>query len=136
MTDVFTHQERAEIMRAIRGKDTKPEHTVRRLLHRLGYGFRLHVRELPGCPDLVFPARHKVIFVNGCFWHRHSCRKGRSMPRTRVEFWKCKLQGNQRRDQATHRALNRQGWGVLHVWECQMREPQRVAARIKRFLDR
>jgi len=137
MTDQFSAGKRSAIMRAIRGKDTKPEHAVRSLIHRLGYRYRLHVRELPGCPDLVFPSRRKVIFVHGCFWHRHHCRKGRSTPTTRARFWKEKLESNKSRDAKHRRTLRRLGWSVLTVWECQIapKKTDRLAQRICRFLD-
>ena len=136
MTDQFSTQKRSAIMQAIRGKDTKPEHTVRSLIHRLGYRYRLHVRELPGCPDLVFPSLRKVIFVHGCFWHRHHCRKGRSTPTTRARFWKEKLESNKDRDAKHRRKLSRLGWSVLTVWECQITPNKTgpLAQRFRRFL--
>lgn len=123
-------------MSRVRGKDTGPEMAVRRLVHALGYRYRLHVRELPGCPDLVFPGRKKVIFVHGCFWHRHRCRHGRQMPKTRPEFWRPKLEGNRERDRSYRRALTRQGWGVLVVWQCQTRRLERLTQRLIAFLER
>ncbi|MCK4340844.1 MAG: DNA mismatch endonuclease Vsr [Phycisphaerae bacterium] len=137
MTDQFSAGKRSAIMRAIRGKDTKPEHAVRSLIHRLGYRYRLHVRELPGCPDLVFPSRRKVIFVHGCFWHRHHCRKGRSTPTTRARFWKEKLESNKSRDVKHRRKLRRLGWSVLTIWECQIapKKADQLAQRVRRFLD-
>ena len=134
MTDVFSTTKRSSIMRAIRARDTKPELIVRRLIHRLGYRYRLHQRSLPGCPDLVFGGRMKVIFVNGCFWHRHTCRKGRSTPATRRSFWRKKLEGNHRRDRANNRALNRRGWRVFTVWECQVGNLHRLGKRVRQFL--
>lgn len=122
-------------MSAIRGKDTKPEMIVRRLVHSLGYRYRLHVRELPGVPDLVFPTRKKVIFVHGCFWHRHNCRLGRPRPKTRHEFWEEKLEGNRRRDAKHRRELRALGWQVLTVWQCQTADPDKLAERVLRFLD-
>jgi len=137
MTDQFTAQKRSVIMQAIGGKDTKPEHAVRSLIHRIGYRYRLHVRKLPGSPDLVFPSRRKVIFVHGCFWHRHHCRKGQSTPKTRARFWKEKLESNKDRDAKHRRMLRRLGWSVLTVWECQTapKKTDRLAQRICRFLD-
>ena len=118
-------------------KDTKPEHLVRSLIHRLGYRYRLHVRKLPGCPDLVFPSRRKVIFVHGCFWHRHHCRKGQSTPKTRAPFWKEKLESNKDRDAKRRRKLRRLGWSVLTVWECQTAptKTDRLTQRLCRFLE-
>jgi len=124
-------------MSRIRGKDTKPEMVVRRLVHALGYRFRLHRRELPGCPDLVFAGRRKVIFVHGCFWHRHQCKYGKPMPRTRPEFWQKKLEGNKARDTRNRRALRRLGWEVLVVWGCQTRPEkiEKLTRRIVKFLE-
>ena len=138
MTDVFDRPKRSAIMRAIRGKDTQPEIAVRRLVHRMGYRYRLHVRSLPGCPDLVFPSRDKVIFVHGCFWHRHSCRKGRSTPTTRVAFWRKKLESNRLRDVRHTGRLRRDGWSVMTVWECQTTTSSKLDAladRLTRFLE-
>jgi len=122
-------------MSRIRGKDTKPEMIVRRLVHAAGYRYRLHRRDLPGCPDLVFPGRGKVIFVHGCFWHRHRCRYGRSMPSTRKAFWKRKLEANRARDRKNRRALRRQGWDVFVVWECQTKRPDWLLPRLVNFLE-
>src|SRR3954447_10513430 len=105
-------------MAAVTSKDTGPELLVRRIIHRMGYRYRLHVRTLPGTPDLVFPARRKIINVSGCFWHMHGC--GRcQIPATRRPYWEAKLHRNRRRDQRTRRALQRLGWAVLTVWECE-----------------
>jgi DNA mismatch endonuclease (patch repair protein) len=101
----------------------------------LGYRYRLHDSRLPGCPDLVFKSRRKVIFVHGCFWHRHSrCALAR-MPKSRLDFWRPKLEGNKARDRRNHRALTRGGWRVLTIWECQTSEPERLRKIIRRFLD-
>lgn len=136
MADVFTPQQRSAVMRAVKGADTKPEMTVRRLVHALGYRYRLHVRSLPGAPDLVFPRLRKVIFVHGCFWHRHRCDAGRSMPASKVDYWEAKFAANRRRDQRHRRQLRALGWEVMVVWECQLRPQQReqLAARLKAFL--
>jgi DNA mismatch endonuclease, patch repair protein len=135
MPDPFTKSERSRIMAAIRGKGTRPEMAVRRMVHRMGYRYRLHMRSLPGTPDLVFPARRKVINVSGCFWHMHGCGRCR-IPRTRRAFWAAKLTRNKDRDRRTRRALRRVGWDVLVVWECRIRDAERLAARLKAFLDR
>src|SRR5438477_9336664 len=103
---------------AVKSGDTKPELAVRRLVHALGYRFRLHVRSLPGAPDLVFPRLRKVIFVSGCFWHRHTCGRCR-IPSTRRAYWLAKIDRNAARDRRVQRALRRLGWGVMVVWECQ-----------------
>ena len=116
-------------------KDTKPEMKVRRLVHRLGYRYRLHASEIAGKPDMVFPARRCVIFVSGCFWHRHRgcplCR----MPKTKLEFWEPKLEGNRKRDSRNQRKLRRDGWRVLVVWECQLTNEESLKRRIMRFLE-
>lgn len=138
MSDIFPTEKRSRIMRAIHGRDTEPEHIVRRLVHRLGYRFRLHIRALPGCPDIVLAACRKVILVHGCFWHRHSCHKGRSLPSTRPQFWLAKLEANAARDARNRRKLRRMGWSVLTVWECQL-TPKRIGRtteRIRAFLGK
>jgi DNA mismatch endonuclease, patch repair protein len=134
MTDVFSRRKRSQIMRAVRDRDTKPEIIVRKLAWRLGFRYRLHVRALPGCPDLVFPSRRKAIFVHGCFWHRHSCREGRSTPASRADYWKAKFDRNQERDRKSRRTLARLGWRVFIVWECQTRNRVLLEARLKSFL--
>lgn len=129
--DILTREERHRCMAAIRGEDTVPEIRLRKALHALGYRYRLHVGSLPGKPDLVFPGREKLIFVNGCFWHRHSCKSGRSAPSTRKSFWLAKLQNNVQRDRRNVKILRKLGWGILVVWECQL-----VPTRIRRLLNR
>lgn len=129
--DVLTREERHRCMSAIRGRDTVPEIRLRKALHALGYRYRLHVASLPGKPDLVFVAKKKVIFVHGCFWHRHTCKSGRSMPSVRTNFWFTKLQDNAQRDRSNIRILRKLGWSVLVVWECHL-----VPTRIRRLLNR
>ncbi|WP_081688849.1 very short patch repair endonuclease [Inquilinus limosus] len=106
-------------MSAIRARDTKPEYVVRRLLHRLGYRFRLHRKDLPGRPDIVLPSRRKVILVHGCFWHRHGCRNS-VLPRARREWWEAKLRRNAERDESNLKELCELGWSPLVVWECEI----------------
>ena len=125
MVDVLTPAQRQFNMSRIRGKDTKPEMLLRRSLHALGFRFRLHRRDLPGRPDLVFPARRAVIFAHGCFWHGHSCPMCR-IPNTRREFWAAKITGNRSRDEAAENRLLLMGWRVLVVWECSLRGPARL----------
>ncbi len=132
--DVLTPEQRSYCMSRIQGKDTKPEMIVRKVLHALGYRYRLHVRSLPGKPDLVFPAPRKVIFVHGCFWHRHNCRFGRVTPKTRGEFWKTKLEGNQSRDRKNRRDIRNKGWEPFVVWECQTRRMEWLLPRLLEFL--
>ena len=125
MVDVLTPAQRQLNMSRIRGKDTKPELALRRGLHALGFRFRLHRKDLPGRPDLVFPSRRAVIFVHGCFWHGHGCPMCK-MPATRPEFWRAKIDGNHERDLKAVRALTAAGWRVLMVWECALRGPARL----------
>jgi DNA mismatch endonuclease, patch repair protein len=127
--------DRSENMRAIRGKDTLPELAVRSLVHRLGYRFRLHRKDLPGKPDLAFPVRRKVIFVHGCFWHSHSCKTG-LIPQSNRDFWLPKLQRNQVRDKENLEALALQGWDALVIWQCELKNSHSVGLRVKRFLGR
>lgn len=135
MTDTLTPLERGRRMAAVRAKDTQPEMLVRRLLHRLGYRYRLHRRDLPGTPDLVFPSRRAVVFVHGCFWHRHEgCALAR-MPKSRLEFWQDKLEGNRRRDLRQLGELTALGWRVLVVWECELENQEALVARLRGFLE-
>ncbi|MFO1066703.1 MAG: very short patch repair endonuclease [Pirellulales bacterium] len=126
---------RSANMAKIRCRDSGCEMTVRRLVHGLGYRFRLHDRTLPGTPDLVMARHSKVIFVNGCFWHRHTCKRGRSMPSSNVEFWQAKLEANQMRDRRARRLLKQQGWQVLTIWECQATDPEKLSRRIRQFIE-
>ncbi|WP_245156833.1 very short patch repair endonuclease [Lysobacter arenosi] len=112
-------------MRAIRARDTKPELAVRKILHRLGFRFRLHVRALPGTPDIVFPKHKAVILVHGCFWHGHRCHMFK-VPGTRTDFWLSKISANQKRDRAALLALAAAGWRVLTIWECALKGPTRL----------
>lgn len=118
-------------MAAIKGKDTTPELIVRRMLHASGFRFRLHRRDLPGRPDIVLPKYKTVIFVHGCFWHRHNCRYFK-WPTTRAEFWRAKILSNVTRDKRNRRQLRRLGWSVIVVWECQATGamPDRIRQRI------
>lgn len=132
--DSLTPAERSEIMARVRSKHSKPEILVRKLVTALGCRYRLHGKGLPGRPDLVFQGLEKVIFVHGCFWHRHArCALAR-MPKSRLEFWSPKLEGNKLRDKRNKRALDRMGWKVLTIWECELARPERVSERIRRFL--
>ena len=118
--DSLTTAQRSERMRRVRSEDTKPEMLIRRLLHRLGYRYRLHCGDLPGKPDLVFPGRSKIIFVHGCFWHGHRCRSGLNKPASNLAYWMPKLLRNKARDRKNKGLLKRLGWDVLVVWECQL----------------
>jgi DNA mismatch endonuclease (patch repair protein) len=121
-------------MARVCGKNTQPELIVRKLVFAAGYRYRLHVQNLPGSPDLVFPARKKVIFVHGCFWHRHdNCNRAR-MPKSRVEFWREKLNGNKARDERTLEALAQAGWSVQVVWECELGDREALEGKLRSFL--
>jgi DNA mismatch endonuclease (patch repair protein) len=135
MPDVLTPEQRRLNMSRIRGRDTKPEMLVRRLLHKEGYRFRLHCKDLPGKPDLVFPSRRKAIFVHGCYWHRHHCAAGRVRAATNADFWNTKIKGNVTRDSKSEAALAEQGWRVLVVWECETRDTERLWRTLRKFLD-
>ncbi len=126
--------DRSANMRAIRSKDMKPELAVRSLAHALGYRFRLHRKDLPGKPDLVFPSRHKVIFVHGCFWHFHNCKIGH-VPKSNVAYWAPKLQRNRVRDGKNLEALTAEGWRSLVIWECELSDTAAIKKRVARFLD-
>ena len=134
LMDTLTSEERSERMSLVRGRDTKPEMLVRRLVHGLGYRYRLHRGDLPGRPDMVFPSRHRAIFVHGCFWHRHPQCKLARIPKSRQEFWVPKLEGNRRRDLENQRRLREIGWDLLVIWECETRDRQSMTDRIKSFL--
>ena len=126
---------RSAIMRAVKAKDTGPEKIVRSMVHRLGFRFRLHRKDLPGKPDIVFPRLKKVIFVNGCFWHGHGCQKIGQLPRSRTDYWSPKIMATQQRDKRNGAALKALGWEVIEVWECRVRAvPGDVADELVRFL--
>ena len=138
MADTLTPEQRSERMGRIRGKDTAPELTVRRIVHKIGYRYRLHEKDLPGCPDLVFPRSRKVIFVHGCFWHRHpdpKCPLVR-LPKTRLDFWEPKLSANHRRDQRVQEMLAAAGWRIFVVWECEIGDKEQLENKLRRFLTR
>lgn len=137
MADTLTKVQRSERMSRVRSKDTKPEMIIRRLVHGMGYRYRLHRRNLPGTPDLVFPSRRKAIFVHGCYWHLHldpECRLAR-LPKSRLDFWKPKLEGNRRRDLTNLARLSELGWDVLVVWECQVGYRERMKNVLRTFLE-
>lgn len=122
-------------MRAVRSKDTKPELLVRRLAHAMGYRFRLHRKDLPGSPDLVFPGRRSVIFVHGCFWHGHDCRRGARQPKDNADYWRAKVARNMARDARVLNELGEAGWRSMILWECELRDRDELGTRIRRFLD-
>lgn len=133
--DNLSPTERSAVMALVRSKNSRAEMVVRKLVFALGYRYRLHVRDLPGKPDLAFRKLRKVIFVHGCFWHRHgSCSLAR-LPKSRPEFWIPKLEGNKQRDQRNKEALEKEGWRVLTIWECEIKDRDQLQATIGRFLD-
>lgn len=134
MTDRVTKEQRGRNMAAVRSSNTTPEVAVRSILHRLGLRFRLHQRTLPGTPDIVLKRHETVVFVHGCFWHGHDCPRGK-VPAVRPEFWVPKLERNRERDHAAATSLRKRGWRVLTVWECELREPTRLARRLERALS-
>ena len=119
-------------MSRIRGKHTKPEMEIRRFVWNAGFRYRLHGKNLPGTPDIVFAAMKKVIFVHGCFWHGHKCRK-KKLPKTRTLFWKRKIEGNKKRDSSSVRKLRSSGWSVLTIWECEVKKPK-IRQKLLNFL--
>jgi DNA mismatch endonuclease (patch repair protein) len=131
-----TPEKRSRIMRAVKGKDTGPEMIVRRMAFQMGYRFRLHRRDLPGKPDLVFPKLHKVIFVHGCFWHGHDCARGAREPKTNAKYWRAKIVRNRSRDAMSMAALKAKGWSAATVWECELKgnASERLQRRLSRFL--
>jgi DNA mismatch endonuclease (patch repair protein) len=130
-----TPEQRSRIMRAIKSADTAPEMAVRRLVHGMGYRFRLHRRDLPGKPDLVFPRLHKVLFVHGCFWHGHDCARGARVPKGNRAYWIKKVGGNRARDRKNIETLAAQGWRSLVVWECAARDERNLRGLVKGFLS-
>lgn len=121
-------------MSKIRKTNTKPELVVRRLVRKLGYGYRLHRKDLPGTPDLVFSGRRKIIFVHGCFWHQHDCHLGSKQPRSRISYWGPKLTRNVARDASSKAALEAHGWTVMVVWECETRDEVNLLNKLDAFL--
>jgi DNA mismatch endonuclease (patch repair protein) len=134
MADVFSKEKRSWLMSRVKGRNTKPEILVRSLLHRMGFRFRLHCRELPGNPDIVLRRHKSVVFVHGCFWHGHKkCRKA-IRPTSNTSFWNKKLDQNKERDSRFRRALKRLGWRTLVIWECETRKPIKLAPKLERLL--
>jgi DNA mismatch endonuclease (patch repair protein) len=134
--DRFNPEARSRLISSIHGKDTKPEMVVRRLLHTMGYCFRLHRRDLPGTPDILLPGRRAVMFVHGCSWHRHEGCRLATVPATRRDFWEAKIAANKARDRRAMARLRRDGWRVAMVWERRTRKPVGLHGRLRRFLER
>jgi|SRR6266700_1457444 len=133
--DIFNKEKRSAIMSRVRSANTSPEIRVRKILHRLGFRFRLHRRDLPGTPDIVLPAYHSVILVHGCFWHRHDGCRDASTPNSRIRFWKKKFAENVTRDTKQETALRALGWKVLIVWECELRNEGVLAEKLTKVLS-
>lgn len=131
--DTLSPLRRSQLMARVRGKDTKPEMIVRRLAHAMGYRYRLHRKDLPGRPDLVFPGRRKVVFVHGCFWHRHSCKKA-TTPKSNAEFWKKKFEENVARDDRNILDLAERGWDSMVIWQCETYDTTKLSERLRSFL--
>jgi DNA mismatch endonuclease, patch repair protein len=134
MADVFTREKRSLIMARVKGRNTQPELLVRSILHRLGYRFRLHFRDLPGCPDVALPRHRKVVFVHGCFWHGHEGCPRSARPTTNRVFWEKKLSGNMDRDKKNLAALEEMGWKALVVWTCETKNVERLTDTLSRFM--
>jgi DNA mismatch endonuclease (patch repair protein) len=132
--DVFTPVQRSAVMRAVPGKDSSAELKVRRLLTRMGLRYRLHRRDLPGSPDVVFPGRKTALFVHGCFWHGHDCRRGARMPKTNADYWIAKVARNRARDVSVQAALATRGWRAEVVWECELKDETKLEARLRTVL--
>lgn len=126
---------RSRTMRAVRSKNTKPEMLVRRLAHAMGFRFRLHRKDLPGSPDLVFPSRQRVIFVHGCFWHGHGCKRGARQPKDNADYWRTKIARNAARDERVLSELHALGWESLTLWECELRDRDALTTKLRGFLS-
>ncbi len=135
MTDVYGPEKRSAVMRRVKGRGTGPELAVRRLIWSLGGRYRLNRADLPGKPDIVLPGRRLAIFVHGCFWHGHDCRRGARVPKANRDYWLGKVARNRGRDAAAREALERLGWRIETVWECELKVPDHVAARARGWLD-
>lgn len=132
--DILGPEQRSVLMSRIRGKDTKPEMSVRRIAHGLGYRFRIHRRDLPGSPDMVFPRLRKIIFVHGCYWHQHRGCRYAYLPKSNTEFWKRKFDANVARDNSSVAKLEKLGWEVLIVWECETKDQDKLLYRLAAYL--
>jgi len=130
-----TAEQRSRIMRCVKSKDTTPELVVRKISHSLGYRHRLYRKDLPGKPDLVFPSRKKIIFVHGCFWHGHKCKRGDRLPKSNRDYWVKKIKSNMDRDKLHIEELNNQGWSVLIVWECEVKNLHTLTQKIAEFIN-
>lgn len=132
--DTLSSERRSWNMSRIKGSDTGPERIVRSILHRMGYRFSLHRKDLPGKPDITLAKHKTVVFVHGCFWHRHKGCKDATLPKTRQNFWQAKLEGNAARDRTNQRALRGLKWNVINVWECETKTPEKLSVRLRNLL--
>ena len=126
MVDHVKPEKRSQIMAAVKGKDTKPEFLIRRLLHAAGYRYRLHRKDLPGRPDMVLRKYNAIVFIHSCFWHGHGCKRSKNLPKTNTEFWKEKIEKNNRRDTNNIQLLKSMGWRVCVIWECALKRQGRI----------
>ena len=136
-TDVYSREKRSAVMRAVKSENTTPELALRKALFALGFRYRLNVKALPGKPDLVFPKYKTVIFVHGCFWHGHNCKRGKRVPKSNTQYWKEKIARNKKRDAKNAAALRKLSWQVITLWECELKDAnaaaQLAAARIRKM---
>lgn len=133
MTDRVSKEVRSGIMTSVKSENTGPEIRIRKMLHALGYRYRLHRKDLPGSPDIVFPGKRKAIFVHGCFWHGHDCRWGK-LPKSNIEYWRSKISDNKSRDERNEAALHALGWNNLVVWQCELRNSDELKTKLVRYL--
>ena len=134
MTDVYSPEKRSAVMRRVKSTDTSPEMTVRRLLTRMGVGYRLHRKDLPGKPDIVMPGRRLAVFVHGCFWHGHDCARGARVPKANRDYWLGKVGRNRARDETNRAALEAMGWRVLVLWECGLKREDELERELRQAL--
>jgi len=134
MTDVLTARQRSYCMSSVRSKNTGPERIVRKIIHSLGYRFRVHRADLPGTPDIVLPRLRKIVLVHGCFWHGHSCRHGKRKPSSNCEYWKNKIHRNRVRGKLNERKLKELGWSIFVIWECELKNRPKIENAIQTFL--
>ncbi|WP_424814531.1 very short patch repair endonuclease [Roseococcus sp. YIM B11640] len=134
MVDTRTPEQRRRIMQSVKTKNTGPELVVRRALFAAGYRYRIHRRDLPGSPDIVFPSRRKAIFVHGCFWHGHNCKKGRPS-KSKIEYWGPKIENNRQRDEKNYKSLLTMGWDVKVIWQCEIENNKNILAEILDYVD-
>jgi DNA mismatch endonuclease (patch repair protein) len=135
-TDVFTPAERSAVMRRVKGRDTAPELKLRKLLTRMGLRYRLHRKDLPGRPDVAMIGRRTAIFMHGCFWHGHDCRRGARQPKANADYWIAKIARNRARDASSRAALEAMGWRVVTVWECELKDEAALKDRLRMLLPR